>query len=112
MSPFDEGEMELVRQWEVDDSLRSVPDFKTVERALGMLKNGKVAGSSGILPEMLKTGKGCGEFVDMLTEWANAILVPITKVPCTPVTIGGDSTIGRGGQAGGRDCTKEITDAC
>ena len=73
MSPFDEGEMELVRQREVDESLRSVPDFKTVEKALGMLKNGKAAGSSGILPKTLKTGKGCGEFVDMLTDLVSEV---------------------------------------
>ena len=36
MIPFDKGEMELVRQWEEDDSLRTVPNCKTVEKALGM----------------------------------------------------------------------------
>ena len=77
---------------EVDESLESVPSSLSVQKALGKLKNGKAAGNSGILPEMLKVGRK-REFVDMLTElvsevwserqvpqeWVDAILVPIPK---------------------------------
>ena len=57
------------------------------------MKGGKAAGSSGILPEMLKIGQTNGDFLLMLTEivraawkeghvpqdWRDAILVPIPK---------------------------------
>ena len=104
LSPFDEGEMELVTQFEVDDSLRSVPNCKTVEKALGMSKNGKAAGSYSILPEMLKSGKESRDFVDMLTDlvsgcgrrgrhhrngWIPSLSSFPRKATCTPVTIGG-----------------------
>ena len=60
---------------------------------LGKLKNGKAAGFSNILPEMLKAGAGSEDFMGMLTdlmsavwdercvpqEWADAILIPIPK---------------------------------
>ena len=92
-------------QHEVDESLGSVPRSLSVQKALDKLKNGKAAGSSGILPEMLKVGRKHSEFVDMLTElvsevwseqrvpqeWVDAILVPISKKGnlYTFVTIGG-----------------------
>ena len=76
-----------------------------IEKA-GKLKNGKAAGFSNILPEMLKAGAGSEDFMGMLTdfmsavweercvpqEWTDAILIPIPKkrgLNCTAVTIGG-----------------------
>ena len=92
-SEFDRREIELVSQREVDESLGSVPNSIDVRKALCKLKNGKAAGSSGILPEMLKVGRKHEDFVGMLTElvnevwqerrvpqeWVDAILVPIPK---------------------------------
>ena len=37
-----------------------------MRKGLSKLKNGKAAGSSGILPEMLKVGRKYSEFVEML----------------------------------------------
>ena len=79
---------ELIQQKEID-----LPNCVEVEKALAMVKNGKDAGKSGILPEMLKAGSKNRDFVDILTdlvsevwkerqvpqEWVNAILVPIPK---------------------------------
>ena len=75
----------------MDDILASVPSATDVRKALSKLKNGKAAGSCGILPEMLKYG--CSDFVGLLKdllnevwlerrvlqEWVDAILVPIPK---------------------------------
>jgi len=41
--------------------------------ALNKMKNGKVAGSSGILPEMLKVGTNVAGFVHMLTDLVHAV---------------------------------------
>ena len=60
---------------------------------MGILRNGRAAESSGILPEMLKTGRGDEDFMGMVwdlvnkvwkkrkvpKEWVDAILVPIPK---------------------------------
>lgn len=46
----------LVRQREVRDSLGNIPTSREMEKALEQLKNGKAAGQSTILPEMLKAG--------------------------------------------------------
>ena len=57
------------------------------------MKNGKALGGSGILPEMLKVGKACSDFVATLVgflgvvwreglalyDWRDAILVPVPK---------------------------------
>ena len=83
-----------MRQREVDQCLGDIPTSHDVKKALGKLKGGKAAGSSGILPEMLKAGRGNDEFLDMLTdlvrtmwqercvpqEWVDAILVSIPKI--------------------------------
>ena len=92
-SEFDAAELEKVRQRLCDDSLSSTPNALEVAKALGKLKNGKAPGSSNILPEMVKAGKGNSEFVEILLdvmrtawqegavpkEWADAIIVPIPK---------------------------------
>lgn len=64
-------ELELIQQQEVDDSLRIVISCVAVESALAMMKNGNTAGSSDILPEMLKAGHKNRDFVDMLTALVN-----------------------------------------
>jgi len=70
-----------------------MPTPKKVGRELGKLRNGKAAGNSNILPEMLKVGARNEDFVSMLTdlicaarkdrrvpqEWVDAILIPIPK---------------------------------
>lgn len=43
-----------------------MPNSVAVKGALSKLKNRKAAGSSSILPEMLKVGQKNSDFVDML----------------------------------------------
>ena len=61
-----------------------------MKRALGKLRNSKTPESSDIiLPEMVKVGKGCEQFLEMAWDvvasvwqdrvWADAIIVPIPK---------------------------------
>ena len=92
-SQFDEEELDKVEQREVCESLGVKPTPGEVRQALAKLKNGKAAGSSEILPEMLKAGKQCEDFVEMISdlvsavweercvpqEWTDAILIPIPK---------------------------------
>ena len=92
-SQYDEEEMNLVRQREVCESLAAVPSGREIGKALGQLKNGKAAGKSNILPEMLKAGRRDEDFLTMLKDlvstvweerrvpqdWVDAILVPIPK---------------------------------
>ena len=93
VSQFDECELDLVERHEVDSSLADLPDEEDVKLALSQVKNGKAAGSSGILPEMLKVGQMSHEFLCMLLalvkavwrekrvpqDWRDAILVPVPK---------------------------------
>ena len=93
VSQYDECELNLVEQHEVDSSLADLPDEEDVKLALSQVKNGKAAGSSGILPEMLKVGQMSHEFLCMLLalvkavwrekrvpqDWRDAILVPVPK---------------------------------
>ena len=51
-------------QYEVNSSLADLPDEEDVQ--LSQVKNGKAAGSSGVLPEMLKVGQESCEFICML----------------------------------------------
>lgn len=92
-SQFSEDELAKVKQREVCEFLGVKPTLGEVRQALTKLKNGKAAGSSGILPEMLKAGKRNDDFVQMISdlvgavweehsvpqEWVDAILVPIPK---------------------------------
>ena len=93
VSHYDECELDLVGQPKLDSSLADLPDEKDVQLALSQVENGKAAGSSGILPEMLKVGQVSHEFVCMLLalvravwrekhvpqDWQDAILVPVPK---------------------------------
>ena len=72
-SQFDEEEMDLVRQREVSETLGSIPQSKEVEKALSKLKNGKAAGNSNILPEMLKVSRRNEDFVGMFTDLVSAV---------------------------------------
>ena len=47
--------------------------YEDIVIALDKMKNGKVAGSSGILPEMLKVGTNVAGFVHMLTDLVRAV---------------------------------------
>ena len=55
-SLFEEKVLESVRQRDVNGSIAGKPTVREVKKALGKLKNGKAAGFSNILPEMLKAG--------------------------------------------------------
>ena len=93
VSQYDELELDFVRQHEVASSLADLPDEEDVQLALSQVKNGKAAGSSGILPEMLKVGQESREFICMILtlvravwrekcvpqDWRDAILVPVPK---------------------------------
>ena len=89
VSQFDESVLELVRQCKVDSSLVDLPHEQDVQLALSQVKSGKAAGSSGILPEMLKVGQNNSDFVGTCegsldremcpTGLADTILVPIPK---------------------------------
>ena len=73
----------------MNESIAGKPTEREVKRALGKLKNGKAAGYSNILSEMLKSGARNEDFVSILMElmsvvwenrcvpheWADAILV-------------------------------------
>ena len=45
-----------------------MPMSREVVKALGQLMNGKVAGSSKLIPEMSNVGKKSSEFVGMLEK--------------------------------------------
>ena len=80
-------------QRQVSENLADEPTSAEVAKALGKLRNGKAAGTSNILPEMLKVGAQNEDFVCMLTDllsavweercvshkWVDAILIPIPK---------------------------------
>ena len=55
--------LDFVRQHEVASSLADLPDEENVQLALSQVKNGKAAGSFGVLPEMLKVGQESREFI-------------------------------------------------
>ena len=73
--------------------LADEPTLAEAVKALRKLRNGKVAGTSNILPEMLKVGAKNEDFVYILTDllsavweerciphkWVDAILIPIPK---------------------------------
>ena len=59
----------------MDSSLADLPHEHDayVQLTLSQLKGGKAAGSSGILPEMLKIGQINGHFMLMLTELVSVL---------------------------------------
>ena len=88
-SQFDPEEMEEVEQRPMRLDLARAPSERELIKALGKLKNGKAAGSSNILPEMIKTASDNEEFrvflLDLIhtvweerqvpRQWADAIFV-------------------------------------
>ena len=93
VSRFSADKLELVRQRDEVESIGDLRTYEDIVIALAKMKNGKAAGSSGILSEMLKVGTNVAGFMHMLTdlehtvwkehkvpqEWENAILIPIPK---------------------------------
>ena len=85
--------LESVTQRQVSENLADESTSAEVAKALRKLRNGKVAGTSNILPEMLKVGAENDDFVCILTDllsavWeerhvpyerVNGILIPIPK---------------------------------
>ena len=80
-------------QRQVSENLANEPTSAKVAKALGKLRNGKAAGTSNILLQMLQVGVKNEDFVCILTdllsavweercvphEWVDAILIPIPK---------------------------------
>ena len=74
-------------------SMADPPSREELEDAIGAMKNGKMGGHSGILPEMVKAAMCVDEFIDALLalvhrdwvegkvpqDWHDAVLVPIPK---------------------------------
>jgi len=73
--------------------MEEIPSVEELYCAVGNIGNGKAAGESGILPEMVKVACSQGEFLSRLPElvydvwrkghvlnnWRDTILVPIPK---------------------------------
>ena len=92
-SPFNNIEVEKVRQRPPRQELAEIPTMEDLLEAVNKLKNGKAGGKSGVLPEMLKAACGDNEVAEMLLkllcrvweektvpkDWVDAILVTIPK---------------------------------
>ena len=92
-SQFDESELEKAKQRPMKNEMSCLPSLEDLCEAITRLKNGKAAGSSGILPEMIKVACEREEFLEVLldlvhevwkeskvpSDWTNAILIPIPK---------------------------------
>ena len=59
----------------MSENLADEPTSAEVAKALGKLRNGKVAGTSNILPEILKVGGKNEDFVYMPTDLLTAVWV-------------------------------------
>lgn len=92
-SQFDPEEMEKVKQRPIRAEIAELPSQQEIEEAVNKLRNGKAAGKSNILPEMVKVACCEVEVMDMLLElihqvwkegqvpkdWVDAVLIPIPK---------------------------------
>ena len=58
----------------LDHELDRPPHLTEVKRAMWKLKSGKAAGSSGILPEMVKAGRGDEDFLGMMCDLVSTVL--------------------------------------
>ncbi|XP_065176365.1 uncharacterized protein LOC135806138 [Sycon ciliatum] len=90
-SGFVRSEIDLVQQRNIMEHLATPPTAEEAQRCLRYLTNGKAAGSSGILPEMVKYN--CDLFYANLfklitavweegvvpQDWVNAEIIPIPK---------------------------------
>ena len=92
-SNFSAEELEMVRQRPLRPEMAAPPSEEELGSALGKMKNGKVGGESGILPEMLRAACSEEDFTKRLlelvgdvwrecevpTDWRDAVLVPLPK---------------------------------
>ena len=92
-SQFNVNEIMKARQRPVRHQLAELPTMEELMQAIGKVKNGKAAGSSGILPEMIKEACSDATFLELLLDlvqtawnesrvpqdWSDALLVPIPK---------------------------------
>ena len=92
-SLFTEDEVDRVRHRQVREEMAEPPNEEELLDAVMKLRNGKAAGESGILPEMVKAACCDGNFVEMLLElvtevwtesgvpadWSDTVLIPIPK---------------------------------
>ena len=100
---FDLEEIRKARQRPLRPEMGMLPTEKELQNAIRKLRNGKAAGESGILPEMVKVACDEEEFLSKLLQlvhevwtectvprdWRDAILVPIPKkVTSAVATIG------------------------
>ena len=85
-------EMEKTRQQPTKHQMAELPSREKLTDAVGKLRNGKAAGKSGILPEMVKAGCCNDNLLNIMLdlvhkvwqqevpkEWADAVLLPIPK---------------------------------
>lgn len=93
MSQFNEDQLKEARQRPVRSQMADLPTREELEDAIGKMKNGKAAGQSGILPEMIKAAICTDDFTDILLDlvqsvwkegkvpkdWVDAVLIPIPK---------------------------------
>ena len=116
--------MNLVRQREVCESLAAVPSGREIGKALGQLKNGKAAGKSNILPEMLKAGRRDEGFSDYAEGpcfnsvgrakspsrlgGCHTCANPHEGQPTFLRQLEGHSTIGCSGKVSGQDCAEQV----
>ena len=92
-SNFSQSVLESVEQRPVRQSMADLPSVEEMFEAVKRLRNGKAAGSNGILPEMLKAASKVETFRSRLLDlvhsvwregrvpqqWSDAILVPVPK---------------------------------
>ena len=92
-SEFDMSVMDGTQQRQIKRDLEELPSEQEVLKAIGKLRSGTAAGSSGILPEMVKyacrDGHFCALLLDLIQsaweqqrvprDWADAIIIPIPK---------------------------------
>ena len=93
VSEIDVTELEQARQRPPRTDMADPPSSEELENAMSKLCTGKVAGQSGILPEMVKMTCGNADFFNHLLElativwneqqvpqdWIDAVLIPIPK---------------------------------
>ena len=70
---FNEAEIKKARQRPVRHQLAEVPTMDKLTDAIGKLKNGKVGGASGILPEMVKAACCVDDFLELPLDLVQAM---------------------------------------
>ena len=86
-------ELDKVNKRPLRPQLAELPSIEELRKSISKIENGKAGGSSGILPEMVKTACQDSDFMDRLLElshavwqekcvpkdWADAVLIHIPK---------------------------------